>query len=102
MKSNVSDNTSNLSGFIKEAFGSNATYVEGLLTRYKTDPNLVDASWQEYFGTLLSGGVPTGATANGQAATPAPQPKIETTPVVKAPPAIPISADTEPKAITGT
>lgn len=96
----MSDNTTNLSEFIKEAFGSNATYVEGLLTRYKSDPKLVDASWQEYFGTLLSGGIPAGSGADGQAVQAA-QPKLETAPAVKVPAAVPIPADTEPKAITG-
>ena len=55
----MSEKTSNLSEFIREAFGSNATYVEGLLERYKTDPKLVDESWQTYFSDLLNGGSPT-------------------------------------------
>ncbi|MBP9663461.1 MAG: multifunctional oxoglutarate decarboxylase/oxoglutarate dehydrogenase thiamine pyrophosphate-binding subunit/dihydrolipoyllysine-residue succinyltransferase subunit [Pyrinomonadaceae bacterium] len=54
----MSDTTTNLSEFIKEAFGSNATYVEGLLARYRTDPKLVDESWQAYFGDLLNGQSP--------------------------------------------
>ncbi len=51
----MSNTTTNLSEFIKEAFGSNATYVEGLLARYQSDPKLVDESWQQYFGDLLNG-----------------------------------------------
>ncbi|MBK9214877.1 MAG: multifunctional oxoglutarate decarboxylase/oxoglutarate dehydrogenase thiamine pyrophosphate-binding subunit/dihydrolipoyllysine-residue succinyltransferase subunit [Chloracidobacterium sp.] len=51
----MSKTTTNLSEFIKEAFGSNATYVEGLLARYQSDPKLVDESWQQYFGDLLNG-----------------------------------------------
>ncbi|MBX3291508.1 MAG: multifunctional oxoglutarate decarboxylase/oxoglutarate dehydrogenase thiamine pyrophosphate-binding subunit/dihydrolipoyllysine-residue succinyltransferase subunit [Acidobacteria bacterium] len=49
-----------ISGFIKEAFGSNATYVEGLLARFRQDPKLVDESWQEYFGELLTGSSDSG------------------------------------------
>ncbi|MFL6373564.1 MAG: 2-oxoglutarate dehydrogenase E1 subunit family protein, partial [Pyrinomonadaceae bacterium] len=47
--------TTDLSQFIKDAFGSNAEYVEALLKRYQSDPNLVDESWQQYFGDLLNG-----------------------------------------------
>ena len=64
----MSENTANLSEYLSEAFGSNATYVEGLLERYKTDPNLVDESWQTYFSEFLAGGAPS---TNGQAAAPA-------------------------------
>jgi multifunctional 2-oxoglutarate metabolism enzyme len=53
---NVSEqNKQNLSEFIAENFGANATYVEGLLNRYKSDPNLVDEAWRNYFGELLNG-----------------------------------------------
>ncbi len=51
----MSEKNTNLSEFIAENFGANATYVEGLLERFKTDRNLVDDSWQEYFDDLLSG-----------------------------------------------
>jgi len=60
-------NTTNLTEFIKESFGSNATYVEGLLTRYKTDPKLVDEAWQEYFSDLLAGGKPAAEQAETRA-----------------------------------
>jgi 2-oxoglutarate dehydrogenase E1 component len=90
----VSNKTVDLSSFIKESFGSNATYVEGLLARYKTDPHLVDESWQKYFADLIAGN----ATTDGQAA----QPVIEQpAPTQKKPVAIPLAADTEPKPITG-
>ena len=59
----MSEKTTNLSEYIKEAFGSNATYVEGLFERYQTDPKLVDESWQTYFGDLLNGGSPSTASA---------------------------------------
>ena len=38
-----------LSQIIAEEFGANATYVEGLLERFRSDPNLVDESWRSYF-----------------------------------------------------
>jgi 2-oxoglutarate dehydrogenase E1 component len=47
--------TNDLSEFIAENFGANATYVESLLSRYKSDPNLVDEAWRNYFGELLNG-----------------------------------------------
>ncbi|MFM8439719.1 MAG: multifunctional oxoglutarate decarboxylase/oxoglutarate dehydrogenase thiamine pyrophosphate-binding subunit/dihydrolipoyllysine-residue succinyltransferase subunit, partial [Acidobacteriota bacterium] len=47
-----------ISTYITETFGANADYVQGLLARFKTDPSLVDASWQEFFGELLRGGAP--------------------------------------------
>jgi 2-oxoglutarate dehydrogenase complex dehydrogenase (E1) component-like enzyme len=52
----VSEKITNLSEYISEQFGANASYVEGLLNRYKADPNTVDESWREYFGDLLSDG----------------------------------------------
>lgn len=51
----MSDTKINISEFIKENFGSNSTYVEGLFARFQTDPKLVDESWQEYFRDALSG-----------------------------------------------
>ena len=62
----VSEKITDLSKFIQESFGSNATYVEGLLARYKTDPALVDDAWQAYFGDLLNGDVPAEAILNAQ------------------------------------
>jgi multifunctional 2-oxoglutarate metabolism enzyme len=43
-----------LSELIAENFGANATYVEGLLARWRSDPALVDESWRTYFEELLS------------------------------------------------
>jgi 2-oxoglutarate dehydrogenase E1 component len=63
----------NLSEFIAENFGANATYVEGLLSRFRSDPSLVDESWRAYFTELLGGGgadlsaVTTEAPENGRA-----------------------------------
>src|SRR5215213_7710569 len=59
----------NLSEYIAENFGANASYVEGLLSRYRSDPNLVDESWRTFFSELLSGASPFDG-GNGQAAPP--------------------------------
>src|SRR5438876_10342216 len=42
-----------LSEIIAESFGANATYVEALLARFRSDPSLVDESWRAYFEELL-------------------------------------------------
>ena len=42
-----------LSEVIAENFGANATYVEALLARFRSDPSLVDESWRTYFEELL-------------------------------------------------
>lgn len=97
----MSEKTTNLSEFIRESFGSNATYVESLLERFKTDPKLVDESWQAYFSDLLNGVTPVETSSNGQASAPTPQPIVENSAPVKQPIAVPLAADTEPKAITG-
>ena len=54
------------SEIIAENFGANATYVEGLLARFRSDPSLVDESWRAYFAELL-GGQQTSETAPGRA-----------------------------------
>jgi multifunctional 2-oxoglutarate metabolism enzyme len=87
----------NLTEFIKESFGSNATYVEGLLERYRRDPALVDESWQRYFGDLLNGGAPS---VDGTRAEPSPSAKAAPA-GPKQPAAIALAPDTEPKPITG-
>src|SRR5438045_9703804 len=53
---------SDLSELIAENFGANATYVETLLARFRSDPSLVDESWRTYFEELLGNGHP-GASA---------------------------------------
>src|SRR5437867_11539174 len=45
-----------LSEIIAENFGANATYVETLLARFRSDPSLVDESWRAYFEELLGNG----------------------------------------------
>ncbi|MEO6051949.1 MAG: 2-oxo acid dehydrogenase subunit E2, partial [Pyrinomonadaceae bacterium] len=97
----MNEKTTNLSKYISEAFGSNATYVEGLLERYKSDPKLVDASWQTYFHDLLNGGSPT-AEASTVRAEPAPQPAATIPAPAKQPVAVPLAPDTESRPITGS
>jgi multifunctional 2-oxoglutarate metabolism enzyme len=48
--------TTDLSEIIAENFGANATYVEGLLKRFKGNPQSVDESWRAYFAELLGDG----------------------------------------------
>ncbi len=90
-----------LSAFIQENFGSNATYVEGLLARYRSDPKQVDDAWQEYFGDLLGGRKPADTTP----ATPAVSTNAVSSPAAstttKPPVVVPISGDVSPRPITG-
>jgi 2-oxoglutarate decarboxylase len=60
----------NLSEIIAENFGANAEYVEGLLSRFRSNPELVDEAWRAYFSELLGEGADGAATAqdNGRAA----------------------------------
>ena len=73
-----------LSQVIAEEFGANATYVQGLLERFRNNPELVDDSWRSYFTELIGGdgnGIKTVAPATAAAPAPAPEPK----PAPKAP-----------------
>ncbi len=80
--------------FIAEEFGANAAYVQGLLERYRSNPELVDDSWRAYFSEMLSDGnvASSQPASNGQKAAPiaevtaaatkpaeAPAPKVATT-----------------------
>ena len=59
---NVSEIKTNLTEYIDENFGANASYVQGLLARYQKDRKSVDESWQAYFDELLgSDGQPQAA-----------------------------------------
>ncbi len=62
----------NLSELIAENFGANATYVEGLLARWQSDPSLVDESWRAYFEELVG---PNGDQASVTSAPAAAPPK---------------------------
>src|SRR2546427_6701467 len=69
-------NTSDFSEIIAENFGANATYVEALLARFRSDPLLVDESWRAYFEELLGNGQP--AQAVGEDLSPPPPSEIKT------------------------
>ncbi|HEY0725783.1 MAG TPA: 2-oxo acid dehydrogenase subunit E2, partial [Pyrinomonadaceae bacterium] len=82
-------NKPDLSQVIAEEFGANATYVEGLLERFRSNPELVDESWRSYFSELDGNGDGNGtqaavAAAPAQAPVRAPEPKPAPAP---APPA---------------
>jgi 2-oxoglutarate dehydrogenase E1 component len=64
---------SDLSELIAENFGANATYVETLLARFRSDPSLVDESWRTYFEELLGNGHP-GASTSAAASSVRPEP----------------------------
>lgn len=95
----MEEKTKDLSGFIEESFGSNANYVQGLLERYKSDPKLVDDSWQAYFGELLD---PDRSTVAQPAPTAAAAVKraVET-PVAAKPAEAVLDAGTDARALTG-
>ncbi len=52
----MAQTSTDLSEIIAENFGANATYVEGLLGRFRSNPELVDESWRTYFTELLGDG----------------------------------------------
>src|SRR5205814_9540573 len=60
---------SDLSELIAENFGANATYVEALLARFRSDPSLVDESWRAYFEELLGETAASEAQPKGAPAT---------------------------------
>jgi 2-oxoglutarate decarboxylase len=90
-------NKTDLSQVIAEEFGPNATYVEGMLERFRSNPDLVDDSWRSYFSELIGDGngtKPAAVTPDGDTAvatkkatvapTPAPEPKAAPAPAVPA------------------
>jgi 2-oxoglutarate dehydrogenase E1 component len=99
----VSETTTKLSEYITENFGANATYVEGLLSRYQADPNLVDESWRTFFADLLTGNGREPAKADAQpAASVAPTTAgKESTAAKPAPAATQIPPGAETKPLTG-
>jgi 2-oxoglutarate dehydrogenase E1 component len=97
----VSEKITNLSEYISENFGANASYVEGLLSRYKADPNSVDESWRSYFGDLMRSDMPADSADNGEPATTA-QPATRPAEVAAPKPsAAVLGADTESKPLIG-
>jgi 2-oxoglutarate dehydrogenase E1 component len=96
-----------LSALIAENFGANATYVESMLQRFRSDPALVDEAWRTYFTELLSGtdapptdnGAATARATDGRNAPPATAtasawPTAQTAPA----PAVPVQTATAPPA----
>ena len=80
-------NTPDLSQVIAEEFGANATYVEGLLERFRSNPELVDDSWRAYFSELTSNGATATVTStDGDSAAAAP-PKASAAPAAAPAPA---------------
>ncbi|HKE56839.1 MAG TPA: multifunctional oxoglutarate decarboxylase/oxoglutarate dehydrogenase thiamine pyrophosphate-binding subunit/dihydrolipoyllysine-residue succinyltransferase subunit [Pyrinomonadaceae bacterium] len=61
-------NKTDLSEVIAEEFGANATYVQGLLERFRNNPELVDDSWRAYFTELLNGTAVPQPSGNGRVA----------------------------------
>src|SRR5437016_7289168 len=57
------------SEIIAENFGANATYVEGLLARWRSDPALVDESWRAYFEELFGGDGAGASPSDGRTTT---------------------------------
>ncbi len=72
--------TNDISVFIAENFGANATYVESLLARFQADPHSVDESWRNYFGDLLGPAPATNGPAANGATSAAPAPVVAQTP----------------------
>jgi 2-oxoglutarate dehydrogenase E1 component len=66
-------NSPDLSQVIAEEFGANATYVETLLQRFRSNPELVDDSWRAYFSELTSNGATTTVATDGDGAAAAPK-----------------------------
>ncbi|HMQ03829.1 MAG TPA: multifunctional oxoglutarate decarboxylase/oxoglutarate dehydrogenase thiamine pyrophosphate-binding subunit/dihydrolipoyllysine-residue succinyltransferase subunit [Pyrinomonadaceae bacterium] len=95
----MSEKYTNLSEFIAENFGANATYVEGLLARFNSDRDLVDESWQEYFDELLGG--KNGQEAASVPSKPAPDKQAEPKPEKASKPPIQLGEDVNVKPITG-
>ncbi|MFL6227525.1 MAG: multifunctional oxoglutarate decarboxylase/oxoglutarate dehydrogenase thiamine pyrophosphate-binding subunit/dihydrolipoyllysine-residue succinyltransferase subunit [Pyrinomonadaceae bacterium] len=57
------------SEIIAENFGANATYVETLLERFRSDPALVDEAWRTYFNELTGSTTQPSSAGNGDGAT---------------------------------
>ncbi|HEX8495063.1 MAG TPA: multifunctional oxoglutarate decarboxylase/oxoglutarate dehydrogenase thiamine pyrophosphate-binding subunit/dihydrolipoyllysine-residue succinyltransferase subunit [Pyrinomonadaceae bacterium] len=104
---NNNQETVDLSQVIAENFGANATYVEGLLSRYRSNPSLVDEAWRAYFTELLGDdgatAAPTAteapenrAPANGDGAAASPAQTTTTAPAAAAP--APQRAPAQPQA----
>jgi 2-oxoglutarate dehydrogenase E1 component len=90
--------TSDISVFIADNFGANATYVESLLARFHSDPNSVDESWRNYFSEL-TGAPATAQPTNGHAA--APVAPVQAQPQGQAAAPAPVKVEGEAQPIRG-
>jgi 2-oxoglutarate decarboxylase len=110
----MSEKVTNISEYIAENFGANASYVEGLFSRYQSDPNLVDESWRTFFSEMLNGGKEAPASnagtegpaveAKAAEKEPAAKPAAEKTsaaPASKQQPEVKIGEGVEVRPITG-
>ena len=61
-------NKMDLSEMIAEEFGANAEYVQALLERFRSNPDLVDDSWRSYFSEILEGDGAAATTSSGNGA----------------------------------
>ncbi|MEJ7847401.1 MAG: multifunctional oxoglutarate decarboxylase/oxoglutarate dehydrogenase thiamine pyrophosphate-binding subunit/dihydrolipoyllysine-residue succinyltransferase subunit [Pyrinomonadaceae bacterium] len=96
----MSEKITNLSEYIAENFGANASYVEGLLARFQSDPNLVDESWRTFFGGMLAGN--NGSAAAASEVKPVQtQPAPPTPAVEKKQAVVALNPDTNAKPLTG-
>ena len=92
-----------LSEVIAENFGANATYVEGLLSRFRSDPELVDESWRAYFTELLGDGhqaAPAESSENGSGPVASVAPDEPVAPVVASASKTAVAPATEPRTAT--
>ncbi len=90
-------NTPDLSQLIAEEFGANATYVQGLLDRFRNNPELVDDSWRTYFSELTgNGATATVASTDGDSVAAAP-PKASAAPAAAPAPAPAKAPETKPQ-----
>lgn len=101
----MSEKVTNISEYIAENFGANASYVEGLLNRYQSDPNLVDESWRTFFSEMLDGKTANGGVSAAQPTTGerVSQPVEKSEPAkAKTEPTVKIGEGMDVKPITGT
>ena len=92
--------TSDLSEIIAENFGANASYVETLLARFRSDPALVDESWRAYFEELTGQNGASAATPQPVPTAPPPDEGKDGVAAAKTAPAKPRTS--EPAAVPGT
>jgi multifunctional 2-oxoglutarate metabolism enzyme len=92
----MSEKLTNLSEQITEQFGANASYVEGLLKRFRHDPASVDESWRAFFNDLANGEGGNGRQQQNQPEAVKPEPAAPP----KKPATVALASDTV-KIITG-